>query len=84
MNVDVHRMRVTEFGTRQKSRRRQHMANLGMSNAHVNQLNGSVTDKRFHAVRNASTRHKIQTAFYVTLFSAAFIFVAAIVCGVVV
>ncbi|MDE1992892.1 MAG: hypothetical protein KGI75_10340 [Rhizobiaceae bacterium] len=50
------------------------MANLGMSNTHVNQFDGSK--------RAASTRHKIQTAINVALFSAAFLFVAAIVCGV--
>lgn len=51
------------------------MANLGMSNTHVNQ---------FDSKRAAKTRHKIQTAVHVVLFSAAFLFVAAIVCGIVV
>ncbi|MDL2399676.1 hypothetical protein [Rhizobium mayense] len=52
------------------------MTNLGMSNTHVNQFDGSK--------RVAATRHKIQTAIHVALFSAAFLFVAAIVIGVVV
>lgn len=52
------------------------MANLGISNTHVNQFDGSK--------RAAKTRHKIQTAIHVALFSAAFLFVAAIVCGIVV
>lgn len=52
------------------------MANLGMSNTHVNQFDGSK--------RAAKTRQKIQTAIHVVLFSAAFLFVAAIVCGLVV
>ncbi len=56
------------------------MANLGIANTHVNQLDGSVATKRF---RTASARHKLHTAFHVALFSAAFLFVAAIVCGVV-
>lgn len=67
-----------EFDTRRikKNERRQHMANLGISNAHVNQFDGSK--------RAAKTRQKIQTAIHVVLFSAAFLFVAAIVCGIVV
>ncbi|MEF0940445.1 hypothetical protein [Rhizobium sp. BR 362] len=52
------------------------MANLGISNTHVNQFDGSK--------RVETTRNKIQTAIYVALFSAAFIFVAAIVCGIVI
>lgn len=52
------------------------MANLGMSNTHVNQFDGSK--------RAAKTRHRIQTAVHVVLFSAAFLFVAAIVCGIVI
>lgn len=59
-----------------KNERRQHMANLGISNTHVNQFDGSK--------RAAKTRHKIQMAINVVLFSAAFLFVAAIVCGIVV
>ncbi len=59
-----------------KNERRQHMANLGISNTHVNQFDGSK--------RAAKTRQKIQTAIHVALFSAAFLFVAAIVCGIVV
>ncbi len=52
------------------------MANLGISNTHVNQFDGSK--------RAVKTRHKIQTVIHVALFSAAFLFVAAIVCGIVV
>lgn len=52
------------------------MANLGISNTHVNRFNGSK--------RAANTRQKIQTAVHVVLFSAAFLFVAAIVCGIVI
>ncbi|MBB5573732.1 MULTISPECIES: hypothetical protein [Rhizobium] len=52
------------------------MANLGMSNTHVNQFDGSK--------RVATTRSKIQTAIHVALFSAAFVFIAAIVCGIVI
>jgi hypothetical protein len=58
------------------------MANLGISHTHVNQQ-GSVTSKRSGA-QSASTRHKLQTVLHVVLFSAAFLFVAAIVCGLVV
>lgn len=52
------------------------MANLGVSNTHVNQFDGSK--------RTVKTRHKIQTAVNVVLFSAAFLFVAAIVLGFVI
>lgn len=52
------------------------MANLGMSNTHVNRFDASK--------RAAATRHKIHTAINVSLCSAAFIFVAAIVCGIVI
>ena len=55
------------------------MANLGMSNTHVNRFEGSANSKR---AANAATRHKIQTAIHVVLFSAAFLFVAPMVCGV--
>jgi hypothetical protein len=59
------------------------MANLGISNTHVNQ-NGSVTGKRYAAAQSGSTRHKLQAVLHVALFSAAFLFVAAIVCGLVI
>jgi hypothetical protein len=52
------------------------MANLGLSNTHVNRFN--------EGKRNASRRHRLQTAVHVGLFSAAFLFVVAIVCGVLV
>jgi len=52
------------------------MANFGMLNTHVKQFDGS---KRITA-----TRRSIQTAIHVALFSAAFLFVAAIVFGILV
>ncbi|TCR90156.1 hypothetical protein [Rhizobium sp. BK376] len=60
------------------------MANWGITNTQVNQLDDSVSGKRLPVSGNASLRHKIQTVFHVALFSAAFIFVAAVVCGVLV
>jgi hypothetical protein len=53
------------------------MADLGMSHTHVNQY-GSAPAKK-----PASTRHKIQMAVHAAIFTAAFLFVAAMVCGVV-
>lgn len=58
------------------------MANLGLSNTHVNPLNSSAAAKRLVAARTAAGREKLKTAFHVVLFFAAFLFVAAIVCGV--
>jgi hypothetical protein len=57
------------------------MADLGMSNAHVNRFGGSADLTR---LGNGATRRKLQTVIHVALFSAAFIFIAAIVCGVLV
>lgn len=53
------------------------MANLGISHTHVHQY-GSVPAKK-----PATTRHKIQTAIHATIFTVAFLFVVAMVCGVV-
>ncbi|MBB3594618.1 hypothetical protein FHX08_005022 [Rhizobium sp. BK529] len=53
------------------------MANLGMSNTHVNQY-GSVPAKK-----PVTTRHRIQTAIHATFFTAAFLFVVAMVFGLV-
>lgn len=60
------------------------MANWGITNTHVNQLDDSVASRRLSATRKLLLRNKIQTVFHVALFSAAFIFVAAVVCGVLV
>jgi hypothetical protein len=60
------------------------MAHWGISNTQVNQLDGSVAGKRPSASASVSMRHKFLTVFHVALFSAAFIFVAALVCGVLV
>lgn len=65
-----------KFG-RKTNRRRRHMANLGISHTHVNQY-GSVPAKK-----PVTARHRIQTAIHVTFFTAAFLFVVAMVCGVV-
>jgi len=53
------------------------MADLGISHAHVNQY-GSVQTKR-----PATARSKIQLAIHTALVTAAFVFVAALVFGVV-
>ena len=57
------------------------MANLDMSNAHVHRFEGSVDLAK---PNSGTTRRKLQTVINVALFSAAFIFVAAVVCGVLV
>jgi hypothetical protein len=57
------------------------MANLGMSNTHVNQFDGSVTDKRLIAARSASRRRRLQMGLNIALVAAAFLFVVALVCG---
>jgi predicted phage tail protein len=67
-----------------KNNRRQHMAHWGISNTHVNQLGDTASSKRSPTTRNADLRKKMQTVFHVALLSAAFVFVAAIVCGVLV
>ncbi|WP_189637160.1 MULTISPECIES: hypothetical protein [unclassified Rhizobium] len=53
------------------------MADLGISHAHVNQY-GSVQTKK-----PGTTRSKIQLAVHATLVTAAFVFVAALVFGIV-
>lgn len=55
------------------------MANLDIATTH-----GSKIESASPRLANASTRHKLQTVLHVALFSAAFIFVAALVCGVLV
>ncbi|AGS23802.1 MULTISPECIES: hypothetical protein [Rhizobium] len=52
------------------------MAELGISHTHVNHY-GSVATKKPHA-----TRHRLQTVLHGTIFTAAFLFVVAMVCGV--
>ena len=52
------------------------MANLGMTNASAG--------KRSNFVAAIAKRRKLETAFHVVLLSAAFVFVAAMVCGVLV
>jgi len=51
------------------------MANLDLATAQASRIKTALP-------RPASTRHKLQTVLHVALFSAAFIFVAALVCGV--
>ena len=53
------------------------MAELGISHTHVNHY-GSVSNKK-----PLTTRHRLQTALHGALFTAAFLFVVAMVCGVV-
>ncbi len=53
------------------------MADLGISHTHVNQY-GSVPAKK-----PVSTRQKIHLAINAALITAAFLFVAALVCGLV-
>jgi hypothetical protein len=53
------------------------MANLGISHTHVNQY-GSVEAKK-----RLTTRHRLQTVLHGAIFTAAFLFVVAMVCGVV-
>jgi hypothetical protein len=57
------------------------MANLGMSNTHVNQFDGSVTDRRLIAAQSASRRRRLQTGINIVLVTAAFLFVVALVFG---
>lgn len=57
------------------------MANLDISNSPVNRFDGSVEWTR---PAGGPARHRLQTVINVALFSAAFIFVAAVVCGVLV
>ncbi|EJC81791.1 hypothetical protein Rleg4DRAFT_3479 [Rhizobium leguminosarum bv. trifolii WSM2297] len=53
------------------------MADLGISHAHVTQY-GSVETKK-----PMTTRHRLQTVLHGAIFTAAFLFVVAMVCGVV-
>jgi hypothetical protein len=57
------------------------MANLDISNTHVNRFCDSLGDKRLIAAQGASRRRRIQTGLNIFLVSAAFLFVAALVCG---
>ncbi|WP_165419568.1 hypothetical protein [Rhizobium leguminosarum] len=52
------------------------MADLGISHAHVN--HGSVPTKK-----PLTARHRLQTMLHGAIFTAAFLFVVAMVCGVV-
>jgi len=52
------------------------MANLGISD--------TSTLKRSSFIAAIAKRRKLETAFHIVLLSAAFVFVAAIVCGVLV
>ncbi|MBX4958964.1 hypothetical protein [Rhizobium lentis] len=53
------------------------MADLGISHTHVNHY-GSVASKK-----PLTARHRLQTLLHGALFTAAFLFVVAMVCGVV-
>ncbi|WP_179363783.1 hypothetical protein [Rhizobium sophoriradicis] len=53
------------------------MAELGISHTHVNHY-GSVPTKKPH-----TARHRLQTVLHGTIFTAAFLFVVAMVFGVV-
>ncbi|MCH4547982.1 hypothetical protein MK632_19760 [Rhizobium changzhiense] len=53
------------------------MADLGISHTHVNQY-GSVATKK-----PLTTRHRLQTVLHGAIFTAAFLFIVAMVCGVV-
>ncbi len=57
------------------------MANLGLSNASVDP-SGSSADRRRNAVVAGLFKRRWETALHVALFVAAFVFVAAMVCGV--
>lgn len=56
------------------------MANLGLSNASAPL--GDRSERRRLAATGLSKRRKWETALHVALFAAAFVFVAAIVCGI--
>jgi hypothetical protein len=57
------------------------MADLGLSGA-SGRLDDSSARRRLAATSSLSSRRKWETALHVALFAAAFVFVAAIVCGV--
>jgi hypothetical protein len=58
------------------------MANLGLSNASAPGLGDSSERRRSAVLSGLSKRRKWETALHVALFAAAFVFVAAIVCGI--
>jgi hypothetical protein len=58
------------------------MANLGLSNSSVQGLAETAERRRSAISSGISTRRKWETALHVVLFVAAFVFVAAIVCGI--
>lgn len=58
------------------------MANLGLSNASAPSLDDSSERRRSALSSGLSKRRKWETALHVALFAAAFVFVAAIVCGI--
>ncbi|WP_190238071.1 MULTISPECIES: hypothetical protein [unclassified Rhizobium] len=53
------------------------MADLGISHAHVNQYGSAAIKKPM------TTRHRLQMAVHGAIFTAAFLFVVAMVCGIV-
>ncbi|WP_164736374.1 hypothetical protein [Rhizobium vallis] len=53
------------------------MADLGISHTHVNHYGSAASKKPL------TTRHKFQAALHGAIFTAAFLFVVAMVCGVV-
>ncbi len=55
------------------------MANLDLASTQGSRISDTTARSA-----SASTKHKLQTVLHVALFSAAFIFVAALVCGVLV
>lgn len=55
------------------------MANQGISNTH---LSGSVSGNRFKPMAQFGWRHRIQWFTHAALFTAAFLFVVALICGV--
>ncbi len=58
------------------------MANLGLSNASARGLDESSERRRLAVTSGISKRRQWETVLHVVLFAAAFVFVAAIVCGV--
>jgi len=58
------------------------MANLGLSNASASGLGKASGRRRLTVTTSASKRRRLETALHVVLFAAAFVFVAAIVCGI--
>ncbi|MBO9100288.1 MULTISPECIES: hypothetical protein [Rhizobium] len=58
------------------------MANIGLSNASVDELGPSSERRRLAVTAGISKRRRWETVLHVVLFAAAFAFVAAMVCGV--